>query len=60
MSVYVNKYDEQLQRASVTVHEHTRAVRVTYHNEQGQRFRLDFVQKPNPIGFHARLPGEKR
>lgn len=34
-------------------------MRVTYpHPEGGKPFRVIVRQKPNPIGFHARLPGD--
>ena len=37
-----------------------RTARVTYRGEDGKRFRVIVRQKPNPVGFHAKLPGDKR
>lgn len=59
MSVFVDGYGSQLSRATSTVHEETRSAKVTYQNEQGKQFRVMVRQKPNPIGFHAQLPGDK-
>lgn len=60
MSVYVNDYEEQMSRATTTVHEEQRVVKVTYRGEGGKTFALRFVQRPNPIGFRAKLPGGRR
>lgn len=60
MTVYVNEYDEQHSRATTFVHTDTPQVKVTYHGDNGQKFRVLVTQKPNPIGFAARLPGDKR
>lgn len=60
MSVYVDHWHSQLSRATSTVVEETRSAKVTYRNEQGKTFRVMVHQKPNPIGFMARLPGDKR
>lgn len=46
-------------RASVMVHTDTPSARITYHGDRGERFRVNIVQKPNPIGFAARLPGDR-
>lgn len=47
-------------RKSASVMEAQREVRVTYpHPNGGKPFRTVYRQKPNPIGFHARLPGDK-
>lgn len=35
-------------------------VRVTYRGDDGDKFRVIVRQKPNPIGFRATLPGDKR
>lgn len=48
------------QRATATVHTDTPSAKVTYHGENGAKFRVVITQKPNPIGFHAKLPGDKR
>ena len=47
-------------RATVTVHTDTASAKVTYPNPNGGKpFRVMVHQKPNSIGFHARLPGDK-
>lgn len=60
MSVYVDDDFVQLPQATITVHEETRSARVTYPNRHGQEFRVIVRQKPNPIGFTARLPGDRK
>lgn len=50
----------QLSRATVTVHTDTPPAKVTWSNAEGKTFRAIVRQKPNPIGFHARLPGDGR
>jgi hypothetical protein len=60
VSGYSDHWSYHLPRASVTVHENPREGTVTYRNEQGDKFRVRVVQKANPIGFGARLPGDKR
>ena len=57
MSIYINDWDEQLPKATTFVHEDQRVIKVTYRGEDGQKFAVRFVQKPNPIGFRATLPG---
>ena len=57
-SIYVTPWDDQVSRATVTVSDEPRAFRVTWRGENGARFRAYVYQKPNPIGFHARLPGD--
>jgi len=60
MSVYVDDLGlPQLPRATVTVHEETRSARVSYRDKDGSKFTVMVKQKPNAIGFHARLPGDK-
>lgn len=60
MSTFVDGYGNQLSRATATVHEDMRSAKVTYPNPSGGKpFRVMVHQKPNPIGFHARLPGDK-
>jgi hypothetical protein len=49
----------QVSRSTVTVHEATRSAKVTYANDKGETFRVMVHQKPNSIGFHAKLPGDK-
>ena len=60
MSTYNDGWNNHAPRATVTVHEETRTAKVTYRGEDGARFRVMIHQKPNPIGFAARLPGDKR
>lgn len=60
MSTYNDDYNDHAQRASVTVHTDTPEAKVTYRGDDGAKFRFIFRQKPNPIGFGARLPGDKR
>lgn len=60
MSVYVDGDYYQNSRATVTVHEETCSAKVTYKNADGRKFSVMVHQKPNPIGFHAKLPGDKR
>lgn len=60
MSTFHDGYGYQ-QRATVTVHEDTKSAKVTYPNANGGKpFRVIVHQKPNPIGFHARLPGDRK
>lgn len=59
MAGYSDGWGDHYSRASCVVHTDTPSVKVTYRNEEGSRFNLIFRQKPNPIGFHARLPGDK-
>lgn len=58
MSTFVDNDWVQQSRATVTVHTDTPEARVTYRGDNGAKFRTIFRQKPNPIGFHARLPGD--
>ncbi len=59
--MYVDQWDNQNQRATVTVHEEARSAKVTYYSATGGKpFRVMVHQKPNPIGFHVKLPGDKR
>jgi hypothetical protein len=46
--------------STMTVHTDTPSVKVTYHSPCGKRFRVIVRQKPNPIGFHVRLPGDAK
>lgn len=45
---------------TITVHEEQRSAIVRYPKPKGGSFKVKFVQKPNPIGFHARLPGDRK
>lgn len=58
MSTFVDSDWITQPRATVTVHTDTPEARVTYRGDNGAKFRTIFRQKPNPIGFHARLPGD--
>lgn len=60
MSTYVDPWDNQVARATVMVSEEQRIARVTYRNECGKPFRVNVVQRSNPIGFHAKLPGNQK
>lgn len=59
MSVYVDPWDAQLPKATITVHEDTPSAKVTYRGKDGT-FSVMVHQKPNPIGFRAKLPGDRR
>lgn len=60
MSTYVDDGDFYHNgRATVTVHTDTASAKVTYRGENGEKFSVRIHQKPNPIGFHARLPGDR-
>lgn len=58
--MYVNEYGETVALPNATVWEDTKTTRVTYHGDDGKQFRTIVRQKPNPIGFTARLPGDYR
>ena len=45
---------------TMTVHEVRREAIVSYPKPGGGTFKVKVRQKPNPIGFHARLPGDGR
>ncbi len=59
MSTYNDDYSDHAPRATVLVHTDTPEAKVTYRGENGSKFRVIYRQKPNPIGFSARLPGDK-
>lgn len=58
--MYVNDLDETQPLPNATVWEDTKTSRVTYRGEDGSKFRVVVRQKPNPIGFTAKLPGDRR
>lgn len=60
MSTYNDGYNDHAPRASVTVHTDTPEAKVTYRGPDGAKFAAIFRQKPNPIGFHAKLPGDRK
>ena len=60
MSTYNDGWNDHAPRASVLVHTDTPSAKVTYRGEAGSKFSVIVRQKPNPIGFAARLPGDKR
>lgn len=60
MSVYVDPWYAHQPRATVMVSEEAKTALVTYRSEDGKAFRVNVVQRPNPIGFRAILPGEKQ
>lgn len=57
--MYVNDWGETVALPNATVWEDTKTTRVTYRGD-GKKFSVIVRQKPNPIGFHASLPGDKR
>lgn len=57
MSIYVDDYGMHSQRATTDVIEERNCVKVTYTGTRGASFSLMFIKRPNPIGFHARMPG---
>jgi hypothetical protein len=57
MSYYTDG-EQQQPLPSATVWEDTKTTRVTYRSETGAKFRVVVRQLPNPIGFHATLPGD--
>ncbi len=60
MSTYNDGWNDHAPRSTVTVHTDTPEAKVTYRGSDGAKFRVIVRQKPNPIGFAARLPGDKR
>lgn len=60
MSGYTDNWRDHVSRATTTVHTDTPSAKVTWRNADGKRFRAIIRQKPNPIGFHAKLPGDAR
>jgi hypothetical protein len=60
MSHFVNHWHEHQALPSATVWEDTKTTRVIWRGDNGKVFRAIVRQKPNPIGFHARLPGDKK
>jgi hypothetical protein len=58
--MYVDGHWNQHARATVVVHQDTKSAKITYYGDNGERFRVIVHTKPNPIGFHARLPGDAR
>lgn len=59
MSVIHDGYT-YVSRATSEVTETRRSVRVTWSNSEGAKFRAMVRQKPNPVGFRARLPGDAK
>ena len=59
-SVYVDFDGTQLPQATIMVHEDMPAAKVTYRGKLGGAFSVMVHQKPNPIGFRAKLPGDRR
>jgi hypothetical protein len=58
--MYVNDWGENNPLPNATVTEEDRSARVTWRGEDQTKFRVIVRQKPNPIGFHAKLPGDRR
>jgi hypothetical protein len=59
MSTYIDDNGNTVGRSTVIVSDEPRSAHVTYRNDEGKRFRVVVYQKPNPIGFAARLPGDR-
>lgn len=57
---YYDGFDQQAYKDSITVHEDEQSALVKYPRAGGGSFTVRVVRKPNPIGFHARLPGDRR
>lgn len=61
MSGYSDDCYAHVPKASITVHEETRSAKVTYRDPATNKtFKVTVHQRPNPIGFHAKLPGGRR
>jgi len=60
MTMYVNDHGEHVALPTTWAIEDGRQAKVTYHDQSGSKFSVIVRQKPNPIGFHAKLPGDKR
>jgi hypothetical protein len=60
MSTFVDGWGNQLSRATTTVLTNTPEAKVTWRNAAGAKFSAIVRQKPNPIGFHAKLPGDAK
>ena len=58
--MYVNDWGENHPLPNATVSDEPRETRVTYRGDDNTKFRVIVRQKPNPIGFHASLPGDYR
>ncbi len=59
-SVYVNEWDEVHNRSTVMVSDEPKSFRVVYRDDNGSAFRVNVVQRANPIGFTAKIPGDRR
>jgi len=59
MSTYVDEFGNHASRASVTVVEDRPSAKITYRGG-GKKFAVVVRQKPNPIGFAAKLPGDPK
>lgn len=60
MKAFVDNWGNYQQHATITVQDDRPYARVTYRNEAGKQFRVNVVQRANPIGFRAKLPGSLR
>lgn len=60
LSHYINRWSEHQSLPNATVWEDTKSTRVTYRGTENEKFRVIIRQKPNAIGFHAKLPGDRR
>lgn len=57
---FVDSWGDQYPDKSMMVIEDQKSWHVTYWGDKGSKFRVKVHQKPNQIGFHARLPGDKK
>lgn len=60
MSMYVNEWGEHVALPNATVVDEQRSAKVTFHSEGGKSFSVVVRQKPNPIGFTAKMPGSPK
>ena len=51
---------DSINQPTITAITDPASVLIVYRNAAGDTFRVNAIQKPNPIGFLARLPGAKR
>lgn len=59
MSGYSDGWADHVSRATIHAHSDQPTAKVTYRSGTGKKFRVIVRQRPNPIGFAARLPGDR-
>lgn len=57
-TAFIDEFGDDVPDKTVEVWVEHRFAIVKYPKPDGGCFRLKFVMKPNPIGFHCRLPGD--